>query len=98
MKKTDLEHISDLIEPALRGLGVQRRVREEQVRDIFAEVVGPALSSMCRVESLDRGVLAIAVSNTALSHQIHAESVHIIAALNERLGSDSVRRLRFTTL
>lgn len=94
----DVEHIADLLEPALRGLGVQRRVREEQLRDIFAELVGPALAPMCRVEALDRGVLAIAVSNTALAHQIHVESVHLIAALNERLGSDTVRRLRFTTM
>lgn len=94
----DIEHISDIIEPALRGLGVQRRVREEQLRDVFAELVGPALSPMCRVAGLDRGVLAIAVSNTALSHQIHVESVHLIAALNERVGGNTVRRLRFTTM
>ena len=94
----DIEHISDLLEPALRGLGVQRRVHEEQLRDAFAELVGPALAPMCRVEGLDRGVLAIAVSNTALSHQIHVESVHLIAALNERLGSNTVWRLRFTTM
>ena len=94
----DPEHIADLIDPALRGLGVQRGVREEQVREVFAEIIGPVLSPMCRVVSLDRGVLAVAVSNTALSHQIHAESVHLIAALNERLGRSTVKRLRFTTL
>ena len=93
-----MEHIADLIEPALRGLGVQRHVREEQVRELFAEVVGPALSPMCRVVSLDRGVLAVAVSNTALSHQLHTESVRLIAALNRRLGRNAVKRLRFTTL
>lgn len=93
-----MDHISDLIDPALRGLGVRGRVREAQVREIFTELIGPALSSMCRAMSLDRGVLVIGVANTALSHQIHLDSVQLIAALNERLGADAVRRLRFTTL
>ncbi|MHB8718962.1 MAG: DUF721 domain-containing protein [Candidatus Dormibacteria bacterium] len=94
----DLERIADLLEPALRGLGVQRRVREEQLRDIFADVVGPILSPMCEVVSLDRGVLLIAVSNTSLSHQLHVDSVRIVSTLNQRLGTHSIRRLRFTTL
>ena len=93
-----MERLSDLIDPALRGLGVRGRVREVQVRDVFEEVVGPALAPMCRAVSLDRGVLLIGTANTALSHQLHLESVRLIARLNERLGSSAVRRLRFTTL
>ena len=86
------------IDPALRGLGVRGRVREAQVREIFGDLVGPALSPMCRALTLERGVLVIGVSNTALSHQIHLDSVQLIASLNERLGAEAVRRLRFTML
>ncbi len=93
-----MDRLSDLIDPALRGLGVRGRVREVRVQEIFAEVIGPALAPMCRAVSLDRGVLLIGVSNTALSHQMHLESVRLIGTLNERLGADAVRRLRFTTL
>ena len=93
-----MDHISELIDPALRGLGVRGRVREAQVREIFGDLVGPALSPMCRVLTLERGVLVIGVSNTALSHQIHLDSVQLIASLNDRLGAEAVRRLRFTTL
>ena len=93
-----MERLSDLVDPALRGLGVRGRVREVQVRDVFAEVVGPALSSMCRAVSLERGVLLVAVANTSLSHQLHLDSVRLIAQLNERLGAVAVRRLRFTAL
>jgi predicted nucleic acid-binding Zn ribbon protein len=93
-----MERLSDLIDPALRGLGVRGRVREVQVRDVFHEVVGPALSPMCRAVSLERGVLLVGVANTSLSHQLHLDSVRLVALLNERLGTAAVRRLRFTTL
>jgi hypothetical protein len=93
-----MERLSELIDPALRGLGVRGRVREVQVRDVFAEVVGPALAPMCAAISLERGVLLVGVSNTALSHQLHLDSVRLVASLNQRLGAAAVRRLRFTTM
>ncbi len=93
-----MERLSDLIDPALRGLGVRGRVREAQVREVFAQVVGPALAPMCRAVSLERGVLLVGVANTSLSHQLHLDSVQLVAMLNERLGAAAVRRLRFTTL
>jgi hypothetical protein len=93
-----MERLSELIDPALRGLGVRGRVREVQVRDIFNEVVGPALSPMCRAITLERGVLLVGVANTSLSHQLHLDSVRLVALLNERLGAAAVRRLRFTTM
>jgi hypothetical protein len=93
-----MERLSELIDPALRGLGVRGRVREVQVRDIFNEVVGPALAPMCRAITLERGVLLVGVANTSLSHQLHLDSVRVVALLNERLGAAAVRRLRFTTM
>jgi hypothetical protein len=87
--------VSDLIDPALRGLGVRGRVREEQLRMALHELVGPALAPLCRAESLERGALLILTANTALSHQLQLDSPRIIAALNASLGSDVVRRLRF---
>ena len=92
------DRLADLIDPALRALGVRTRVREEQLRTLFAGVVGPALAPMCRAERLDRGVLLIATTNTALSHQLQLESQQLMRSLNTALGTDAVRRLRFTAM
>ncbi|MBV8195640.1 MAG: DUF721 domain-containing protein [Candidatus Dormibacteraeota bacterium] len=92
------DRVSDLIDPALRGLGVRGRVREAQLRDALATVVGPALAPLCRAERLERGTLLIATANSALSHQLQLETPRIIAALNEAIGVQAVRRLRFGAL
>lgn len=92
------ERIDAVFDSALRRLGVRRAVREAQVGLIFDEVVGAALAGRCRAVSLQRGVLCIAVSHPALSHQLQLDTPRLIAAINERLGAETVRRLRFTTL
>jgi len=92
------ERLGDLIDPALRGLGVRGPVREERLRIALAEVVGPGLAALCRAERLDRGVLLLATANSALAHQLQMDAPRVIAALNRRVGQDLVRRIRFTAL
>ena len=91
----DERRVDQLLDPALRGLGVAGQVRELQLQSIFAEVVGPALAPMCSALSLDRGRLVIATTHSALAHQLQMEAPDLIAALNGKLGSDSVKRLAF---
>ena len=92
------ERIADLLDPALRGLGVRGRVREEQLREALHDIVGPQLAAMCRADRLERGALVIATANTALSHQLQMDAASLIAALNERVGPAVVKRLRFIPL
>lgn len=89
------QRIGDLVDPALRHLGVRRGVRELQLREAFAAVVGERMAHLCEARSLERGTLCIATVHTALAHQIQLDSPAVIAALNERIGVDAVRRLRF---
>jgi predicted nucleic acid-binding Zn ribbon protein len=95
---SDEQRISDIFEPALRRMGIRRAVREVQLQDAFAEVVGPAVSPLCRAVSLDRGALLVATAHTALAHQLQLEAPRIIHALNQRVGENTVKRLRFKAL
>jgi hypothetical protein len=91
-------HISDVLGTALRRLGVQREVREVQLREAFAEVVGPALAPLCEARALQRGTVLVATRNGALAQQLQLEMPAIVRALNQRLGGDEVKRLRFTAM
>ncbi len=97
-KRGDPQHIAGLLDTALRELGVRRQIRELQLREAFAAVVGPALASLCEAISLERGTLLVATRNGALAQQLQLEMPVITAELNRRLGGDQVRRLRFTAL
>jgi predicted nucleic acid-binding Zn ribbon protein len=90
------QRISELVDDALRGLEVRRQVRELQLREAFAEVVGAHAAAHCHAVALERGVLCIATAHTALAHQLRLDGPVLIAALNARIGTNAVHRLRFT--
>jgi predicted nucleic acid-binding Zn ribbon protein len=92
------DHITDIMDAALQRLGVRRQVRNVQLQQVFATVVGPAVAPMCQALSLDRGTLLVATRTGALAQQLQMEMPTVIAALNERLGGDQVQRLRFTAM
>lgn len=94
----DERRLSDLFEPALRRMGVRRAVRDAQLQEAFADVVGPAVSGLCRAISLDRGALLVATAHSALAQQLQMDGPRIIASLNARVGDGTVKRLRFTAL
>ena len=77
-------HIADVLGTALRRLGVQREVREVQLKEAFAEVVGPALAPLCEALSLQRGTLLVATRNGALAQQLQLEMPTIVEGLSTR--------------
>jgi hypothetical protein len=91
-------HLADIVWPALRRLGISRRVRDAQLEEVLAVAVGPALAPLCRAAGLDRGTLTVATAHGALAHQLQLDAPRLIATLNDRLGDHVVQRLRFRAL
>ena len=92
------QRVGDLFDGALRKLGVRREVRELQLQEAFAEVVGPTLAPLCRALALERGSLRIATAHSALAHQLQLDAPRLIDALNARIGAGTVKRLRFSAM
>lgn len=99
-RKSDIEMgmspLADLLSPTLKRMGIHGAIRDLQVADVFAEVVGPALAPHCRALRISRGVLVVDCANPALAQQLHLESERIVPALNERLGGELIKRMRFS--
>jgi predicted nucleic acid-binding Zn ribbon protein len=91
-------HIAEMLGTALRRMGVHREVREVQLREAFAEVVGPAVAPLCEALSLQRGTVLVATRNGALAQQLQLEMPTVVRALNARMGGEEVKRLRFTAM
>jgi hypothetical protein len=94
----DEHRLGDILWPALRRMGISRKVRDVQLEAVLARVVGPALAHLCRPAGLDRGTLTVATAHGALAHQLQLDAPRVIAALNRELGAEVVRRLRFRGL
>lgn len=93
-----MDRLGDLLDPALKGMGVRGRVREAQIQTALAALLGDSLSPLCQAVELKRGTLLLATANTALAHQLQLDSARLRHSLNAALGTEAVRRLRFTGL
>jgi hypothetical protein len=91
----DERRLDAIVWPALRRMGISRRVRDAQLDELLADAVGPALAPLCRPAGLDRGVLTIATAHGALAQQLQLDSPRLIVTLNRHLGGDVIKRLRF---
>jgi predicted nucleic acid-binding Zn ribbon protein len=89
--------LSELLSPTLKRMGIHGAVRDVQVAEVFAEVVGPALAPHCKALRISRGALVIFCANPALAQQLHLESERIVPAVNQGLGADLVTKLRFAS-
>ena len=70
-----------------------------QLREAFAEVVGPAGWRRSVPRSPCSGERCwVATRSGALAQQLQLEMPTIVRALNGRLGADAVKRLRFTAM
>jgi len=92
-----IEPISDLLTPTLKRMGIQAAVRDVQIGDVFAEVVGSALAPHCHALRVEHGALVVACVNPALAQQLHLEKARILSEVNLRLGGEVVKRLRFAS-
>jgi hypothetical protein len=92
-----MSSLGDLIAPALKRMGIHGAIRDAQIEDVFAEVVGPALSGHCRALRIEHGALVVACANSALSQQLHMEATKIIDQVNQKMGAELVKRMRFSS-
>ena len=92
------KRVGDVMDGALQRLGVRRQVREAQLREILAAVVGETLAPLCEAVSLERGALRIATAHSALAHQLQLDAPRLVAELNSRIGANTVHRLIFVPL
>lgn len=93
-----MDRLGDLLDPALRRMGVRGRVRELQLQAALDQLLGEALAPLCRAIELKRSTLVIATAHSAMAHQLQIDSPRLIHELNERLGGSQIERLRFTAM
>jgi hypothetical protein len=68
-----------------------------QIMEAWAGIVGPALSDVTTPRRLSQGTLTIGCSGPVAMELQHL-STEVLARINQYLGSNSVRRLRFVQI
>jgi predicted nucleic acid-binding Zn ribbon protein len=79
----------------LRGLGLDRGVRAAQALRAWRDVAGEVVGRHARAQKCDAGVLTLSCDDPAWMHTLAMQREEWRRRLNERIGAESVKELRF---
>lgn len=86
---------ADLISKITARYGFAGRKSNDQLQGLFDSIVGVELANHCRVNGLNRGVLEVLVSHSAVTHQLSFKRHEIINHFKKNLPNEKIRDLRF---
>ena len=83
--------LGDALQGLLEDLGIATRIREYDVVDVWADVVGPHIAGVTAVKSIRNGMLLVSVAQPAWRQELLLRKKELISAINERLKRNVVR-------
>jgi predicted nucleic acid-binding Zn ribbon protein len=90
-----MEAISGVLSRVLRQLGLESELKGWRAVEDWDELVGPRLSRHTRAVGFRQGTLRVEVDGSAWMHELGFLKRDLISRINQRLGSELVRDVRF---
>jgi len=92
------EEISSLkraLERSLRDLGLQKRLKAEQLSVLWPKIVGPSVAKIAFPAQFRNGTLFVDVADNVWMQELKFQEGELIGRLNDALREPLVRRLFF---
>ncbi|MCF6314412.1 MAG: DUF721 domain-containing protein [Verrucomicrobiales bacterium] len=88
--------VGEVMETAMQGLGLDRRLDQEAMVEAWAEVVGSNIANNARPIEVRRKVLIVQVLQPSI-HYVLAQQMKgaILAKMQERFGKENIRDIDF---
>jgi predicted nucleic acid-binding Zn ribbon protein len=87
--------IGDSIDKILKEFGLQPRLKQLEVLNVWADVVGEKIASVAKAEKIDHGRLIVKVEKPVWRNELQYLKVEIIAKLNKIMNEDIVKEIIF---
>ncbi|WP_289157326.1 DUF721 domain-containing protein [uncultured Muribaculum sp.] len=91
MKKTEPKLLGDIIRESLQRDGIATRFDEQRAAYLWGDIVGPGVNRYTTRRYIDRGVLHVYISSSALKQELAFMRGAIIKALNEAVGAPVIK-------
>jgi hypothetical protein len=83
------------LERSLRDLGLQKRLKTEQLTVLWPKLVGPTVATIAYPTRFRSGTLFIDVADSIWMQELKFQEGELIERLNDAIGEPLVRRLFF---
>lgn len=88
--------LGNAIRKLMPSLGLGERLREEEIREAWTEIVGDFLASHSRPAAFQSGVLFVQVLQPSVHYELERNwKREILQKLKQRFGTRTIREIRF---
>ncbi len=90
-----MQNLKGELEKLLDRAGLATGVLQQTALEKWDMVVGSSISNNTTAESVDHGTLTIRVATPAWRQELYFKKQEIIKKLNQELGEETIRDIRF---
>lgn len=95
MKRNDnSESIKEAMYRLIKAYGLAPKLLEVEVRQCWADIMGPVISAKTSHIKLIDGVLKVKVTSAALKNELSMAKSKIVEMMNENLKHDSIKEVQ----
>jgi len=94
-QRTSIRPIGSAIDELVRGLGIQKKLREYDAVVVWEEVVGERIAQMTTATRILQGVLFVHVKTSTWRNELTLRKKEIIDKLNMSIGTEIVKDIKF---
>jgi len=89
--------VGDVLRQALRGAGLEMRLKRSEALGLWPKVVGHPACKKCRAVAVREGVLIVSTSDAVWANVLTLEKPRYLERLQEMLGKGIIRDIRFSS-
>ncbi len=94
-RKNEHQNMSEVLKEFVTENKLQKGMDKVAVRDVWEQIMGPAIHKYTQNIKLDRKTLYVQLTSSVLREELSYGKEKIISNLNEALGKDLVKKLIF---
>ncbi len=95
MKRIEAESVGDVLRRAIESDNLQERLLAVRAEALWPRIVGEEIAGRTGKAVVNKGVMTVCVRAASLRHDLTMSRSSIIRIINDTLGSDVVREIRF---
>lgn len=95
MKRIEPESIGDVLRLTIQESNMTGRLDECRAIELWPEIMGQTMAKRMSRPTVSCGVMVVYVNSAAMRQELNMHRSRIMAALNERLGKEVIKSIRF---
>jgi predicted nucleic acid-binding Zn ribbon protein len=90
-----VQHIGKSLKNFLKNSGLEKVIDQQNIIELWGEVVGENISKNAKAKSIEYGVLKVETASSTWRQELYLQKNEIINKLNERIKKKIIKDIRF---